>query len=181
MEAIKDYGKIVINNQFISDVKSIITTAKSSAVRSVDFHRVIMYWQLGERIFVEEQQGKERADYGSYLLQNLATQLEPEFGSGFSYRQLARARQFYRIFPIVSALRTQFNWMQYKLLIHIDDPDKREYYEQEALHNCWTGRELERQINSSLYERLLLSNDKKAVLEVARRERLQKEYKNLKI
>ena len=172
IKEVKDNTEIVINNQFISDVKSIITTAKNSAVRSVDFHRVIMYWQLGERIFVEEQQGKERANYGSYLLQNLAIQLEPEFGSGFSVRQLERARQFYKTYPITSALRTQFNWMQYRLFIQIDDPDKREYYEQEALHNCWTGRELERQINSSLYERLLLSNDKKAVLEVARRERL---------
>jgi len=163
---------LTIPPKFYTDVKSIITTAKTNAIRSVDFQRVLMYWKLGERIFTEEQQGKERADYGSYLLQNLALQLEPEFGSGFSYRQLARSRQFYRLYPIVSALRTQFNWLQYKLLIHIDDTDKREYYELETLHNCWTGRELERQINSGLYERLLISNDKKAVLEVARRERL---------
>ncbi|GHT39574.1 DUF1016 domain-containing protein [Bacteroidia bacterium] len=131
-----------------------------------------MYWKLGERILVEEQEGKDRAEYGSYLLRNLAKQIEPEFGNGFSYRQLARARQFYRTYPIVSAVRTQFQWSQYKLFIHIDDPDKREYYEQESLHNHWTGRELERQINSKLYERLLLSNDKKSVLEVARRERI---------
>jgi hypothetical protein len=68
-----------------------------------------MYWKLGERIVVEEQQGKERAAYGSYLLRNLAAQLEPEFGSGFSVRQLERARQFYRIYPIASAVLTQFN------------------------------------------------------------------------
>jgi predicted nuclease of restriction endonuclease-like (RecB) superfamily len=165
-------NEIKLNNEFITDVKTIITAAKNNAIRSVDFQRVLMYWKLGERIFIEEQHGKERADYGAYLLQNLAIHLEPEFGSGFSYRQLARARQFYRTYPIVSALRTQFNWLQYKLLIHIDDTDKREYYELEALHNCWTGRELERQINSGLYERLLLSNDKKSVLEVARKERL---------
>ncbi|MDR1554257.1 MAG: PDDEXK nuclease domain-containing protein, partial [Prevotellaceae bacterium] len=122
-------------------------------------------------IFVEEQQGEERAEYGSYLIRNLAAAIEPEFGSGFSYRQLERARQFYRTYPIASAVRTQFNWMQYRLLFQIDDNDKREYYEQEALHNGWTGRELERQINSGLYERLLMSNDKKSVLEVARRER----------
>ena len=145
-------NEVVINNTFVSDVKNIITTARNNTARSVDFQRVIMCWKLGERIFTEEQQGKERADYGTYLLQNLAIQLEPEFGSGFSYRQLARARQFYRTYPIVSALRTQFNWMQYKLLIHIDDTDKREYYELESLHNGWTGRELERQINSGLYE-----------------------------
>ncbi|MCL2207248.1 MAG: PDDEXK nuclease domain-containing protein, partial [Fibromonadales bacterium] len=141
-------------------------------IRSVDFERVLMYWKLGERIFVEEQQGKKRAEYGAYLLKNLAEKLEPQFGSGFSHRQLARARQFHRMYPIVSALRTQFNWMQYKLLIHIDDPDKREYYELESLHNAWNGRELERQINSGLYERLLLSNNKKAVLAVARKERI---------
>jgi predicted nuclease of restriction endonuclease-like (RecB) superfamily len=72
----------------------------------------------------------------------------------------------------VNAVRSQFNWYQYRLLIQIDDNDKREYYEYETLHNHWTGRELERQINSGLYERLLMSNDKKAVLEVARRERI---------
>lgn len=143
--------------------------AKESAVRSVDFSRVLMYWKLGERIVVEEQGGKERAEYGAYLLQNLAKEIEPEFGNGFSVRQLERARQFYLIFPIPSALRTEFNWSQYKLLIHIDDPDKREYYEQEALHNCWNGREMERQIHSGLYERLLLSNDKDSVLALARR------------
>jgi hypothetical protein len=66
-----------------------------------------MYWQLGERIFVEEQQGKERAEYGSYLLRNLANTIEPEFGSGFSYRQLVFCRQFYRTYPIVNAVRSQ--------------------------------------------------------------------------
>jgi predicted nuclease of restriction endonuclease-like (RecB) superfamily len=131
-----------------------------------------MYWKLGERIVVEEQQGEERAEYGSYLLHHLAAAIEPEYGSGFSYRQLAFCRQFYRTYPIVNALRSQFNWYQYRLLIQIDNSDKREYYEQEALHNAWTGREMERQINSGLYERLLLSNDKESVLEVARRERI---------
>lgn len=72
----------------------------------------------------------------------------------------------------MNALRSQFNWYQYRLLIQIDDKDKREYYELEAANNNWTGRELERQINSGLYERLLLSNDKKSVLEVARKERI---------
>ena len=158
--------------QIISDIRTIITNARTSAVRSVDFHRVIMYWEIGERIIEEEQQGKVRAEYGVYLLNRLAEELEPEFGSGFTKRQLERARRFYRTYPIASALRTQFNWMQYRLLIQIDDEDKREYYEYEALHNCWTGRELERQINAGLYERLLLSNDKESVLEVARRERI---------
>jgi len=161
-----------ISNIFVDDVKNIIGAARTKAVRSVEFHRVEMYWKLGERIFVEEQQGKERADYGSYLIKNLAEKIEPEFGSGFTVRQLERSRQFYRFFPIASALRTQLNWMQYKLLISIDDTDKREYYELEAIKNSWTGRELERQINSSLFERLLLSNDKQSVMAVARNQRI---------
>ena len=163
--------KANLTEQFISDIRTIILSARESAIRSVDTVRVQMYWKLGERIFIEEQKGQDRAEYGAYLLQNVALEIEKEFGSGFSVRQLERARQFYRTYPIATALRTQLNWYQYRLLIQIDDKDKREYYELESANNNWTGRELERQINSGLYERLLLSNDKKAVLEVARKER----------
>ena len=159
-------------NGFYQEVREIIASARQNAVRSVDFCRVQMYWQIGRRILEEEQKGKERADYGSYLLKNLAKKLEPEYGSGFSYRQLQFCRQFYRMYPIANALRSQFNWTQYRLLIAISDDYKREYYELEAMNNCWTARELERQINSQLYERLLLSNDKESVLAVARKERI---------
>ena len=157
---------------FLNDIREIIDSARQNAVRSVDCCRVQMYWHMGKRIFEEEQQGKERADYGTYLIKNLAKQLEPEYGSGFSYRQLAFCRQFYRLYPIVNAVRSQLNWTQYRLLIQIDDPDKRMYYELESVNNGWTARETERQINSQLYERLLLSNDKEAVLAVARKERI---------
>ena len=159
-------------NGLYQEVREIISSARQNAVRSVDFCRVQMYWQIGRRILEEEQKGKERADYGSYLLKNLAKKLEPEYGSGFSYRQLQFCRQFYRMYPIANALRSQFNWTQYRLLIAISDDYKREYYELEAMNNCWTARELERQINSQLYERLLLSNDKESVLAVARKERI---------
>lgn len=161
-----------VSRVFLGEIKKIIDASRRNAVRSVDFCRVQMYWHLGKRIFEEEQQGKERADYGTYLIKNLASELEPEYGSGFSYRQLAFCRQFYRLFPIVNALRSQLNWTQYRLLIQIDDPDKREYYELESVNNAWTARETERQINSMLYERLLLSNDKEAVLAVARKQRI---------
>ena len=87
-----------------------------------------MYWQIGKRIFEEEQEGKERADYGTYLIKFLSEQLQPEFGSGFSKRQLERMRQFHRTFPIANALRSQLNWTQYKLLIRIENQDKREFY-----------------------------------------------------
>ena len=98
---------------FFSEVRQIIDEARSNAVRSVDFCRVMMYWNIGRRIFEEEQQGKDRAEYGTYLIKNLAENLEPEYGSGFSYRQLAFCRQFYLAYPIVNALRSQLNWSQY--------------------------------------------------------------------
>ncbi|MBS5020587.1 MAG: DUF1016 family protein [Alistipes sp.] len=161
-----------MNEKFIADIRNIILSARTAAIRSIDFERVKMYWALGERIFCEEQDQNDRAEYGTYMLKNLADKMETEFGSGFSYRQLAFCRQFYRAYPNMNALRSQFNWYQYRLLIQIDDKDKREYYELEAANNNWTGRELERQINSGLYERLLLSNDKESVLEVARKERI---------
>ena len=161
----------VIEN-FVAEIRQIISDAQTNAIRSVDFCRVQMYWNIGRRIVEEEQNGKVRADYGTYLIRNLASKIEPDYGSGFSVRQLERSRQFYRLYPIASALRTQLNWMQYKLLISIPDPLKREYYELEAINNGWTGRELERQINSQLYERLLLSNDKQGLLALARKERI---------
>lgn len=161
-----------VKSSLLNDVREIISAARSQAVRSVDSCRVQMYWHIGRRIFEEEQHGKDRADYGVYLIKNLAKQLEPEYGSGFSVRQLEMCRQFYRLYPIANALRSQLNWTQYRMLIQIEDPDKRLYYELESVNNNWTARETERQINSQLYERLLLSNDKEAVLAVARKERI---------
>ena len=154
------------------DIIHIIKESRSNAVRSVDFCRVLMYWHIGQRIVEEEQCGNIRAEYGIGLIKNLANQLEPQFGSGFSYRQLNFSRQFYLEYPKVNALRSQFNWTQYRTLIQISDKDKRAYYELEAANNNWTAREMERQIHSMLYERLLLSADKESVLAVARRERI---------
>lgn len=156
---------------FVGEIKQIIHDARTHAVRSVDFCRVQMYWAIGQRIVEKEQQGKERADYGTYLIKRLAQEIEPEYGSGFGERQLKFCRQFYKTYPNGNALRSQLNWSQYRMLIQISDPDKREYYELEAVNEGWTGRQLERQINSMLYERLLLSNDKESVLAVARKER----------
>lgn len=162
----------VKSDDLFNDAKNIIENARNIAVRSVDFCRVQMYWNLGKRIVEEEQGGKERADYGAYILKNLAQKLEKEYGSGFSKRQLELSRQFYLTYPIANTLYSQLNWSQYKLLIAISDKDKREYYSLEAVNNGWTKRELERQINSLLYERLLKSNNKEQVLAVAKKERI---------
>lgn len=167
------------NPNFIQDIKQIISQSREQAIRSVDFHRVLMYWHIGQRIFEEEQQGKARAEYGKYLIKTLAAELVPQFGSGFSSRQLERYRQFYRTFPIASALRSQLNWTQYKLLLSLDNDDKREFYIAESVKNNWSSRQLERQIYSNLYERLLLSNDKASVLAVAKNEQLPQEAKQI--
>ena len=155
----------------VSEIRSIIELARTNAVRSVDFCRVQMYWQIGRRIVEEEQGGQARAEYGKSLIKNLAKELEPEFGSGFGKRQLDYSKKFYLEFPIVHTLYAQLNWSQYKWLLDIPDKDKREYYILETINNCWTARQMKRQINSMLYERLLLSNDKESVLAMARKER----------
>jgi len=161
---------ISIRNAFLNQIRNIIAEAQQQAVRAVDFQRVLMYWNIGKTIFEEEQQGQERAEYGTYLIKHLSKELEPEYGTSFSVRQLERCRQFYKEFPIASALRTQFSWTHYKLLLPLENNGKREFYLAEAARNNWTARQLERQINSQLYERLLLSNDKERVLAVAQGE-----------
>lgn len=169
----------LINPAILIDIKTIVSTAQEKAIRSVNFERTLMYWHIGQRIFEEEQQGRERAEYGSYLLKYLAEQLQPEFGSGFSIRQLELMRQFYKVFPIASTLYSQLSWSQYKLLLRVDDSHKREYYIAETAKNNWTVRQLERQINSQLYERLLLSNDKESVLAVAKNEKNPSDAKEI--
>lgn len=94
-------------SNIIEDARTIINSTRSSAVRSVDFCRVQMYWNLGKRIFEEEQQGKERADYGTYLIKNLASTLESEYGSGFGVRQLEQSRQFYDKEKVLSVARKE--------------------------------------------------------------------------
>lgn len=161
-----------ISSRIIGEIKEIISQSRENAIRAVDFERVLMYWHIGKRIFEEEQQGRERADYGKYLIKHIAEALEPEFGSGFSRRQLELFRQFFQLFPIANTLYSQLSWSQYKLLIRIPDSDKRQFYIAESVKNNWTVRQLERQIYSQLYERLLLSSDKESVLAVARNEKL---------
>lgn len=149
-------------------------------VRAVDFERVLMYWQIGELIFEEEQQGNDRTDYGKYLIKSISETFQPQFGSGFSVRQLEMNRQFYRMLPNTNALRSQLSWTHYRTLIRINNQDKRDFYIAETEKNNWTARQLERQVNSQFLERLLLSNDVQSVLAaVARSEKLPTEAKEI--
>lgn len=170
---------MLINQTLITDIKTIIAQARDNAVRAVDHQRTLMYWHIGKRIFEEEQEGKDRADYGKYLTEYIANELEPEFGSGFSKRQIELFRQFYRTFPITNTLYSQLSWSQYKLLIRLDKPEQREFYIAETIKNNWTVRQLERQIYSNLYERLLVSNNKENVLAVAKSEKLPSDAKEI--
>lgn len=98
-----------LQKQLIIQIKDIVSNAQQRAVRSVNTERVAMCWQIGKVIFEEVQQGKERADYSTFLIQSIANELQPQLGSGFSTRQLYRYVQFYKVFPIPSALRSQFS------------------------------------------------------------------------
>jgi hypothetical protein len=142
-----------LKNELVQQIRIIIASARDRAIRSVDTERVHMYWQIGRVILEEEQEGRERAGYGDFLIKSLSKYLQPLFGSGFSVRQLEMCRQFYRSFPNTNALRSQFSWTHYRTLIRIDNLDKREFYIAETAKNNWTARQLERQINSQLFER----------------------------
>lgn len=156
-----------LNPAILQQIQSIIHQARENAIRSVDTHRVRMYWEIGRVIFHEEQKGKQRAAYGEFLIQSLSRELLPAFGSGFSVRQLQLFRQFYQIFPIANALRSQFNWSHFRIFMRLDNQSKKAFYMAETVKNCWTARQLERQVASHLYERLLLSNNEEEVLAVA--------------
>ncbi len=159
-------------SKVIQDIQEIIFQSRARAVRSINTERVLMYWQIGKRIFEEEQQGMDRAEYGSYLIKQLSVKLSKEFGKGFSERNLELMRSFFRNFPIPQTLSSQLSWSHYSTLLSIENQDKREFYISEIKKNNWSVREFERQLNSQFYERLLLSTDKEAVLAIARKERI---------
>ena len=92
------------NKKILSEIVEIISSARNSAIRSVNHERTLMYWHIGKRIFEEEQQGEDRATYGEYLIKYLSENLQAEYGSGFSYRQLNWYRQFYKTFPVLRRL-----------------------------------------------------------------------------
>ena len=170
---------MTLNKTLVDEILKIINDSQSRAIRSVDYERVLMYWQIGKVIFEEEQQGKHRAGYGRHLIKTISEKFQPQFGSGFSIRQLEMNRQFYRLFPNTNALRSQLSWTHYRTLIRIEDPDKRDFYIAESDKNNWTARQLERQASSQLFERPLLSNDVQSVLAVAREEKIPVDAKEI--
>ena len=151
------------------DIRAVLDKARSESLRTVNFVMVQAYWNIGRIIVEEEQKGKKRADYGKGLLQEISNRLTVDYGEGFTVTNLKYMRQFYTSFPIGHALRGELTWTHYRLLLKVDKQEAREFYMQEAVNSNWSTRELERQINSLLYERLALSKDKKGLLELSKR------------
>lgn len=150
-------------------IKTILEKARSRAFTAVNTAMVQAYWSIGSIIVEEEQKGKVKAEYGEYLLKSLAERLSKEFGRGFDYSNLKNMRQFYLVFPIGDALRSELSWTHYRLLMRVGKESARNFYLEECINSNWSTRELERQICSLLFERLALSRDKKGVLELAKK------------
>ena len=154
-----------LRHKFYQSVVEVLRAAREKSYRAVDFIMVEAYWNVGYMIVEEEQSGKERAEYGASLIKNLSVRLATELGKGYSEPSLWNMRQFYQMFPILSALRRELAWTHYKSLIRVENEKARAYYLNEAADQNWSTRVLDRQINSLYYERLHMSRDKKAVIE----------------
>lgn len=148
-------------------IRSILTLARSRAWQAVNAEMVAAYWEVGRAIAEEELRGAVRADYGKQAIQVLSKRLSTEFGKGFDRSNLWHMRTFYVMFPILDAVRRELTWTHYRLLLRLENAEARAFYEAEAVAARWSTRELERQINSLLFERLALSRDKAGVLALA--------------
>jgi predicted nuclease of restriction endonuclease-like (RecB) superfamily len=148
-----------LQSNIVQDIRLLIDNARKSIVKSVNWAMVIAYWEIGKRIVEEEQNGEERAKYGSYLIKNLANQLTHEFGKGFDERELRKMRQFYHTFPIRDTLRPELSWSHYRLLMKIEDEQARKFYMSETVAGAWSTRQLDRQIVTAYYQRLLASKE----------------------
>jgi len=166
-----------------SRVRDILEAARGGAYRAVNFAMVQAYWHIGRVIVEEEQKGKAKAGYGEYMIKELSERLTNEFGKGFTISNIKYFRQFYLAFEIGHAVRGQsriteksnaqreelplikpeLSWTHYRLLLKIERPDVQKFYIDECITGNWSSRQLERQINSFYYERLLSSRDKKRV------------------
>ena len=144
-------------------ISYVLADARGRAYRAVNFAMVQAYWEIGRIIVEEEQQGATRAAYGTYLLDELSKRLTAGFGKGFDRTNVSKMRAFYLAFPIVDALRPQLTWTHYRLLLKVDSPEVRQFYLDECINANWSTRQLDRQINSFYYERLLASKNKELV------------------
>jgi predicted nuclease of restriction endonuclease-like (RecB) superfamily len=141
----------------LHEIKSIWLAARHRAYTQVNRALIDAYWQIGQRIVLEEQQGEDRARYGAFLLRELAHRLTQELGKGLDERDLRQMRQFYLCFTNRETLRPELSWTHYRLLLRVEDPTARAYYAKEAAEQGWGTRQLERNIQTAYFSRLLSS------------------------
>ncbi len=158
------------NSSIIAEIRTLLETARQTVAQQVNTQLLSTYWQIGRIIVEYEQQNQLRAEYGKQTLRELSKALTAEFGKGFSRSNLQNMRVLYLAYPNCQTLSGNLSWSHYCELLTISDENKRSFYERETLNSGWSVRELKRQINSSLYERLLLSDgatNKEKVLSLA--------------
>lgn len=141
-------------NTLIADIRRLLAEARTHVYRVANSAMVMTNWHIG-RIIVEAQGGEERASYGDGLLKRISKQLTDEFGKGYDYSNLRNMRQFYLLFPNCDTLCRNLSWSHYRALLRVSNPTARAYYEEEAAKAPWSVRQLERQIHTQYYERLL--------------------------
>lgn len=153
-----------MEQQFYEQIKRILFEARNKVYQTANFAMVEAYWNIGKSI-VKQQNGYEKAEYGSRLITELSKQMTIDFGKGFTSTNLKYMRQFYLTFPNSHALRDELSWTHYRLLMRVENENARQFYTEEAIKSNWSTRQLERQINSFFYERLLSSQNKEDVKE----------------
>jgi predicted nuclease of restriction endonuclease-like (RecB) superfamily len=151
-----------LRNSIYVSIRQILSQAREKAYKAVNFAMVEAYWNVG-RVIVEAQGGNGQAEYGQVLLKNLSDQLTAEFGKGFTVTNLKYMRQFYLAFQNRHALRDQLSWTHYRLLMKVENAEVREFYIDECIRGNWSTRQLERQINSFYYQRILASQNRELV------------------
>ena len=161
--------KIEIKKDIYQEIHDLLHKARQNIISNVNYTMTKTYFLIGKRIVEEEQDGNKRAEYGKKLMKTLSEKLTKEFGRGFSQRNLEQMRTFYLRYSISQTVSAEFklSWSHYLILMRMEDIDARNFYEIEAFENNWSLRELKRQVNSSLYERLVLSKDKEKIKELA--------------
>jgi len=149
-----------LQQEFYSQIREVIEQARGKAYRAVNFIMVEAYWNVGRLIVEEEQKGETRAGYGEEIVVEVSKRLTTEFGKGFDPSNLWHMKSFYLSFPKLEALRRELTWTHYRLLLKVEKEEARKYYLEEAIASNWSTRQLERQINSFYYERLLSSKNR---------------------
>lgn len=160
---------IELKKDIYKEIRGLLKSARENIVSTINSTMAKTYFLIGKKIVEEEQNGEERAEYGEELVKNLSLKLTKEFGKGFSKTNLKQMKSFYIAYRKGQTLSDQFrlSWSHYLILMRMENLDERNFYEIEAIENNWSLRELRRQIDSALYERLVLSRDKEKVKSLA--------------